>query len=274
MKNIILKIGLLFIGLIFSLTIDAQNEIIVPFSNPSGEKQLDVYIKDGSINVKGTDRKDVLIKYRNDNSEQKDKDHKDEEKELKGLKRIRSSNVRMEITEENNVVSILRSDIGNSIIVDIEVPKNINVNLENYLNGDVIVKDVNGDHTLASYTSSINASNIKGTVSASTYAGSIDISFSEITSDSDMSFSNFADDISISLPSSFNSNFKLKTNSGEILSDLDLVMIDNEPKIQQNTSDGVYKVFLDTWTFVKLNGGGPEITIKSEFGDIYIRGNK
>ena len=64
MKNI-KSIALTIMMLTSSIVVFAQDkgEIVIPLSNPGASCSLKVDIKRGSINVQGTDRKYVLVKY-------------------------------------------------------------------------------------------------------------------------------------------------------------------------------------------------------------------
>ncbi|HYC84403.1 MAG TPA: hypothetical protein VEB86_04240, partial [Chryseosolibacter sp.] len=64
---LVLGIGLIAIGLLLitSSISSAQgnNEITVPLSDPSKRAKLKAHLNYGSITIKGTARKDILVKY-------------------------------------------------------------------------------------------------------------------------------------------------------------------------------------------------------------------
>ena len=66
--NTNITIGVLLLILVMTGgSVFAQgNEITIPLSNPSERGKLKVDINSGSITVKATSRKDVLVRYRED----------------------------------------------------------------------------------------------------------------------------------------------------------------------------------------------------------------
>ena len=57
---------------------------------------------------------------------------------------------------------------------------------------------------------------------------------------------------------------------GDIFSDFDMA-VEKGPKQVVTAKSGTYRINQDSWTYGKVNGGGPEITLKSLQGNLYIR---
>jgi len=64
---------------------------------------------------------------------------------------------------------------------------------------------------------------------------------------------------------------KMRSDHGEVYSDFNMQMQERQTVVEKQTKSGIFKVFLDEWTIGKINGGGPEILLKSFHGNIYIR---
>ncbi len=261
-----------------SLILSAQaNSLEIPLSSPGQPGKLEVYIKSGDIVIKGGDRQDVLVEYMENIGENDDDDHDHGHghdkrgKNKKGLKKIGSTNLSLSITEKDNYVKIKRSSLIKSIKVIITIPRNFEVEAQNYMGGDITIEGITGELSLESYTGSIYADNINGSVSASTYAGEIGIVFDQVVADHSMSFSNYSGEIDITLPTDSKLDFKMKTNWGDIYSDIDLTVKDVKPEVKKEKEGDAYKVYTDSWTYASSNGGGPEMKIKSEYGSVYIR---
>src|SRR6186713_825427 len=87
------------------------NELTIPLSDPAKRGKLKAYLNSGSITVKGTARKDVLVKYSVSESEDGDEDEREEEHENNnknqsqsappktGLKKIGGGGIDLQITE-------------------------------------------------------------------------------------------------------------------------------------------------------------------------------
>ncbi len=263
--------------MLFSLAIGAQsNSLEIPLSSPGQPGKLDVYIKSGEIIIKGSDRQDVLIEYMENLEEEDDDDDHSRSKgkwkgKKKGLKKIGSTNLNLKITEENNYVKVKRTSLAKSIKVIITIPRNFEVEAQNYMGGNITVEDIQGELSLDSYTGNIYASRIVGSVSASTYAGEITVGIDELIAENAMSFSTYSGEIDITFPTDSKLDYKMKTNWGDIYSDIELTVKDVKAEVMKEQEGNAYKVYTDGWTFASSNGGGPEMKIKTEYGSIYLR---
>jgi DUF4097 and DUF4098 domain-containing protein YvlB len=86
-----------------------------------------------------------------------------------------------------------------------------------------------------------------------------------------MSFSTYNGDVDLTIPASTKATFKMKTQSGEILSAFDMTMVKSGPVQKKETGSNTYKVTVDEWVKGEINGGGPEISMRNYNGDIIIR---
>lgn len=241
-------------------------EITVPLSEPSKRGKVKVDVRKGSIDVIGTNRKDVLVKYTTMRSK-KDKPMKD------GLKVIASSATDLEISEKNNYIEIESDSWNRGVNLVVEVPSNVDLHVETYNNGDLYVKNVNGEIVADNYNGKITAEEISGSLVADTYNGKIVATFNAVTPDTPMAFTTYNGDVDLTLPSNFKGSMKMKTARGEVYSGFDFTVEKNKPVTKTEKKSGTYKVYLDDWVRGNINGGGPEIMIKNYNGDIYLRKN-
>lgn len=262
MKKYILTI----LAMVFLIRLNAQNEdqVTVPLSSSGKIGTLETDLKSASIKVIGTNRSDVLIKYAIIESEDED------EKSEGDLKKIPTNNFDLEISEDDNVVSIKSESWFQRMSIDIEVPVNFNLDLHNYTGQYLEVANITGDINLESYTGYIKATGIKGTASASTYAGKVEIAFDQITPDKPMAFSNYSGSIDLTLPADYKATFKMKTTFSEIFSAFDMDVATTPSKLKKVEGNS-FKLSTDEWTVGSINGGGPEIMIKNFSGGIYLR---
>jgi hypothetical protein len=266
MKNIISIIVLLFIA----VTGFAQDsgEIPIPLSDPSKRAKLKVYINYGSIDVRGTARKDVLVKYTGETD--RDDDH-DREKSKNGLRRIGGGTLDLEVSENSNFVKVQSDSWNNKCNLVIEVPSGIDMTLHTYNDGDIEVSNVQGEIELTNYNGEIAAENISGSVVATTYNGEIKVTFDKVTESAPMSFVTYNGDIDLTFPSTLKASLKMKTQQGEILTGFDVKLSAATPVKSEQTKGGTFKVTVDEWVRGDVNGGGPEIIMRNYNGDILVR---
>lgn len=261
------KLMLMVVMLGFGYTNYAQDsgELPVPLSDPSKRGKLIVDIHYGGVTVKGTARKDVLVKYASNEEDATGRSEKD------GLKRISSGTIELEASENNNVVKVESSSWNKKTNVIVEVPIGFDVKASSYNDGDIVISNIEGEVEITTYNGEVTAENISGSVVASTYNGEVKISFNKLKEGVPMSFSTYNGDIDLTIPAASKATFKMKTQSGEILSAFDMKMIESGPVQKKDTKSGTYKVVVDEWVKGEVNGGGPEISMRNYNGDVIIR---
>lgn len=283
MKKLRIAILITTISLVFTLLVSAQStgEFTVPLSDPAKRGSLYAKLNTGSITVKGTARKDVLVKYtqraaskgKHDDDDDCDECDNDSErdKDRGGLRKISSGTIGLEANETNNNVKVTSESWNNSIDLMIEVPSGMDMKVKAYNNGDITISDIEGEVEITNYNGGISAKNISGSVVASTYNGDIKITFDRIKENTPMSYSTYNGDIDITYPSNLKGTFKLKTERGEIYSGFDVTLVKTGPVQKKEAKSGTYRVVIDDWVKGDVNGGGPEFTMKNYNGDILIR---
>lgn len=262
-------LALTSIPVIFPVVAWAQggNEFTIPLSDPAKRGKLKAKINYGSITIKGTGRKDVLVRYTGEKDEDRGKgDSKD------GLKRIGGGGMDLEAAENTNVVSVKSDSWNNKLNLEIEIPSGMDLEVKTYNDGDLMVSNIQGEVALTNYNGEITALNVSGSVVATTYNGGIKVTFDRVTEGTPMSYSTYNGDIDITFPASLKATFKMKTEQGDIYSAFDNLEIKSSGPVQKkDTGSGVYKVVIDEWKRGDLNGGGPEFTMKNYNGDIILR---
>ncbi|MDX1666045.1 MAG: DUF4097 family beta strand repeat-containing protein [Saprospiraceae bacterium] len=264
MKNIIILILSLAA---FSLSsAQSSDEVNIPLSEPGKKGKLEVDIRYGSMEVVGTPRQDVLIRY----TPLGGADLKITEAN-NGLKKITGGAPDLEIYEKQNVVSVESNSWNKGLALYIEVPRSFDLSLDGYNKGKVKVQNIEGEVVIESYNGGIEATGISGSLVADTYNGDILVSFDRISPDMPMAFMTYNGTIDISLPPSVKADLKLKSEAGDIYTgfDIDLLPASTQPK--RVTEGGTRKTLFDGWIMGKINGGGPEFRMKNYHGDIYIR---
>jgi hypothetical protein len=266
------------------LKAQSGNEFAVPLSDPAKRGKLNAHLNYGSITVKGTGRKDVLVKYasaddnaknsnpKNKNSNKNDDDGDDDSNQSReGLKRIGGSGMDLEVTENNNNVNVKSNSWNHKMNLEIEIPAGMDLQLHTYNGGDLMVTNVQGELALSNYNGEITALNISGSVVASTYNGEIKATFDKVSDGTPMSFTTYNGDIDLTFPSTLKATLKMKTEQGEIFTGFDINVTSSGPVQMKDTKGGVTKIVVDDWKRADVNGGGPDFTMKNYNGDILIR---
>lgn len=267
MKKQSIVVACLIMLMCVSASVKAQgNEFTIALSDPAKRGKLKVHLNSGSITVKGTARKDILVKYKSEDDEAESK-----EKSKDGMKRISGGGVDLEASENANFVQIKSNSWNNEIDLEIEIPAGFDVQAHTYNDGDLMLSSIQGELALTNYNGEITALNISGSVIATTYNGEIKITFDKVSDNVPMSYVTYNGDIDVSFPASTKASFKMKTQQGDIYTDFDMKVVSSGPKKTEDSKSGSFKITIDDWKKGDVNGGGPEITMKTNNGDVKIR---
>jgi hypothetical protein len=248
------------------------NEFTIPLSDPTKRGKLKAHLNYGSITVKGTGRKDVLVHYSGESEEENDdRGHNHGNKSRDGLKRVSGGGMDLEASETNNYVKVQSDSWNHKMTLEIEVPSGFDLEVHTYNDGDLMITNVQGELALTNYNGEITALNISGSVIATTYNGEIKVTFDKVADNTPMSYSTYNGDIDITFPAAMKASLKMKTEQGEIYTGFDMSVTSSGPKKVEDKRSGYYKVVIDDWKKGDVNGGGPEITMKNYNGDIYVR---
>jgi hypothetical protein len=247
---------------------NAQNsgDFTVPLTDPGKRGKLKAHLNVGSITIKGTARKDVLVKY-----SAVDKHDRKVDQGKDGLKKISGGTMDLEVSENNNFVKVSSGSWNNGLNLELEVPSGMDLQVHTYNDGILTIQNIQGEIELNNYNGEIYAYNISGSVVATSYNGEIKVTFDKVADNAPMSFSTFNGDVDLTFPSNVKGSLKMKTNQGEVYTGFDINLVKSGPVQKKDEKSGTYKVVIDDWVKGDINGGGPEFMIKTYNGDIFVR---
>jgi ribosome-associated translation inhibitor RaiA len=259
-----MKYLILALSMLMSITMMAQeeHEVIVDLSNPSQRVKLEVGVNKGDLIIKGTARKNVLVRYKNESSS-KLKLHDGGN----GLKKIVGATNGIEITEEDNYIEIHNQNWNDKISIYIEVPFETDLEAGTMMEGVLEVNNVSGEMELENANGPVKATNVSGVVQANSFNGSVTVDFKKITPNAAMSFVSYNGKVDVSLPTATKFSVKAQTDHGDVYTGFDMKMEAKKSKQKENGKT----IYTDSWIRGAVNGGGPEFTFKTFHGDVYIR---
>jgi DUF4097 and DUF4098 domain-containing protein YvlB len=234
----------------------------------------------GGITVRGADVKEVLVEARSRGERgERERDHRSDRADRSdGMKRLDlPGNAGLDVTEEDNVVTIKTSSMNRPADLVITVPRRSSLRLKCMNDGDIQVEHVDGEIDANNLNGRITLKNVSGSVVAHSLNGAVFATIDRIDSGRPMSFSTLNGDIDVTLPDNLKANVRMKTDNGEIYSDFEVKLIAGA-SVEGNNSgrqpDGSYHLRFDHALRGTINGGGPEFQFTSFNGQIYIRRKK
>jgi DUF4097 and DUF4098 domain-containing protein YvlB len=152
----------------------------------------------------------------------------------------------------------------------VRVPSATDLRVEGANGGTVTVRGVSGQLEIVNSNAGIVLDRVRGTVVASTSNGVIEAMLETINPTLPMSFLTSNGRVELTLPPNVKANLRMESDTGAITTEFDLAQIGNE-EIQRKVLRGGR---LRTIVRGSVNGGGPEIDIRSENAPIVVRRQK
>lgn len=275
MKNLKIKVTLVSLLLLFVIKLSAQETVTIPLTNPDKEGFLKMGIINGSITIKGSNTKEVIVKgIKVEKAKSYYSGRKTSKNDVSGLKRISNNSLEFSAEEYNNEVYV-RSTPHGTTDFEIEVPKNFSLKISTINKGDIYVENVNGTMDVSNINGKITLKDISGSVSADALNKDIVVNFIKVTPNAPMAFSSMNGDIDITFPKNFKADLKMKSDRGEIFTDFDLKTKTNSSTVtkDENSKGNAFRVKVEKWIMGSINGGGSEVLFKNFNGDVIIRAN-
>jgi putative adhesin len=276
---------------------DAQAQrITIPLSDPGRPGSLQVDIVMGSITVKGSNRKDMLIEARGSSFVGLPRNRRaQDEPPPPGLRRL-TQNAPFTVEEDRNEVSIEVEAPTRSIDFTIEVPLRTNLDVETVM-GSVTVEGIEGELEIESVNGAVTLTNVGGSVVAHTVNGKLLATIARATPQQPMAFTSLNGSVDVTLPANVKANLKLRSDQGDVYTDFDLQQVRQDaanPNPNQNPNPNVdidrnrlrrdidrqradlqrRRVEIDNAIYGSINGGGPDFEMRTFNGNVYVRKGK
>jgi hypothetical protein len=243
------------------------DQVTVPLSDPSRPALIDVSLVQGSITVRGANRKDVLVIARTAT----DRSGRRYDPDATGMRRIPQT-AGFRITEEGNRVKVASDNPNRSITFEIEAPARTNLKLSTVNGGGILVENIEGDLEISNVNGGITLNGVAGTVNAGTTNGGVRASLTRVTANQAMAFTSLNGVVDVTLPPSTRANLRLRSDHGDVYSDFDLQLAASAPVVQDDRgANGRYRISRNRSIVGAINGGGPEFELRTFNSNVYVR---
>jgi len=220
--------------------------LLIPLKQPDLSGVLNFDNPKGSITVTGYDGNMIVITA-NARYAQKD---------------TRTQNSwKLTYEQQETNVNLYCNSQGNTIDVDIKIPRHFTLQLRSQDNGDVTVIRISGAIVVDNAQGAITLDNITGSAILNSVYGNITARFKQVSPDEPIMITTIDGDIELALPDAVHAKLKMNSTKGNILSDF--------PLIGSETASA--RLF--DWKSSFINGGGPEYVLRTYSGDIQIKRN-
>ena len=248
-----------------------SDRVTVPLSDASRPAVIEVSLTQGSITVRGSNRKDVLVTARPD----ADRPSRRSDPDASGLCRIPQS-AGYRISEEANRIKIRSDNPNRAITFEIEAPSRSNLKLSTVNGGEILVEGIDGEIDVSNVNGGIALNNVAGAVNAGTTNGDLRAQLTRVTGAREMSFTSLNGSVDVTLPPATKANLRLRSDHGDVYSDFDVQLAQaSAPTVQETrSSNGRYRINRNRTIVGAINGGGPEFELRTFNSNVYVRKGK
>jgi hypothetical protein len=242
-------------------------QLTVAFSDPGRVGKVRIDVRTGSITIRGTNRKDVLITARVRDVSGRDQ-RSSSEPPPAGFRRVPRPNS-FDVEESSNVIVVSAGATPGDF--DIEVPTRTNLQAS-LLDGHVNIRDVEGDIEVNNTNGGATMTNVGGAIVANSFNNALKATIARVTPDKPMAISSFNGVVDVTFPASIKAMFKLRSDHGEIITNFDLQMAPSlDSRLESRPGKESRKIEAGRFLLGAANGGGPEIELRSFNGSVYLR---
>ena len=247
------------------------DRISVPLSDPSRPGVIDISLVQGSITVRGTNRKDVAVVARPET----DRPSRRSDPDAAGLRRIPQT-AGYRITEEGNRIKLSADSPNRAISFEIEAPARTNLKLSTVNGGAILVENIEGDIEVSNVNGGVTLNGVSGSVVAGTTNGSVRATLTRVADAKEMAFTSLNGTVDVTLPPTTKANLRLRSDHGDVYSDFDLQLVPSAaPAVEDaRSSNGRYRINRSRAIVGTINGGGPEFELRTFNSNVYVRKGK
>lgn len=265
--------ALVVAGLFGGIALLAQDtsgdRLAVQLADPSQPGMLRASLMNGCFNIEGYDGREITVEGKRAARPRR------VPRAAEGLRRLDPPGLGVTVEVEGNTVKVQGHNADSDLLV--RVPRAMSMKVTCLNGGDLKVSGVTGDLELNNHNSGIVASGISGTVVAHSLNGNVNVSMDRMAPDKPMSLSSLNGNVDVTLPPDARATLRIKSDNGSTYTDFDVQLTPGaaKPVAEDNREKGGrFRVRTDSSMVGTIGGGGPDVSLKTLNGNIYLRKKK
>ncbi len=168
----------------------------------------------------------------------------------------------------------VESDNPNRAIdFEIEAPARTHLHVSTVNSGDIVIDAIDGDIEIENTNGSITLKGVAGSVVANTTNGNVLATLVRVAGQKAMAFTSLNGSVDVTLPPSTKANLRMRSDNGGVYSDFDVAMAATQPAVVRDTrrDGGRYRISMNRSIYGSINGGGPDIEVRTFNSNVYVR---
>jgi DUF4097 and DUF4098 domain-containing protein YvlB len=151
----------------------------------------------------------------------------------------------------------------------VTVPRDTQLVLCTINHGEITVAGTHGDFSVSNVNGRVELRDVRGSGTATTVNGPIDATLLDVPR-SNALFRTVNGAIRVTWPSQLAADLRMKTSNGGLFTDFDVVPLMRTAVAAPSRHDGRFVYRSNDFASVRVGGGGPEITLETFNGDVYV----
>ena len=250
----------------------ATDRITVPFSDPERPGTLKVNLLDGTVTIKGSNRRDVLFVANSPQAREALRRGRQTEPPP-GMRRLTQPGG-FGVEERDNEMSVSSAlNRDGAINLEVEVPMRTKLRVS-IVDGGITVDGVDGEMEINTVDGGIMLMNVGGSVVAHAVDGNINAIVARVAPQAPMAFTSLNGDIDVTLPAAVKANLRLRSDQGDVFTDFDVQVIAGASANRTQQRNGRVRIDVNRSIYGTVNGGGPDFELRTFDGNIYVRKGK
>jgi len=248
------------------------DRITVPFSDPERPGTLKVNLLDGTVTIKGSNRRDVLFVADSQGARQVLR-RRQQTEPPPGMRRLTQPGG-FGVEERDNEMSVSSGFNRDEINLEIEVPMRTKLRVST-VDGGITVDSVDSEIEINTVDGEITLTNVGGSVVAHAVDGNIAATVARVASQAPMAFTSLNGNIDVTLPAAVKANLRLRSDQGDVFTDFDVqVTASASANRTQQRNGRALRIDVNRSIYGTVNGGGPDFELRTFDGNIYVRKDK
>jgi hypothetical protein len=244
-----------------------QERFVIPLSAPGQPVHVQVELVYGSITVEPhSNANEVVVVAK---PEPEPGHHGGGQRQ--GMRRLPNLSLGLVVEEEGNVVQVSMDGPPRETVIQLMVPRRATLKLSTVNDGNITVRGIDGELELRNTNGDVVATDVAGAVVASTVNGEVKVTLTRVDPKAAMAFSSLNGDVDLTVPADLKADLRLRSDNGEIYSDFDVELLTQQSAVSEGRSGGRYRLEVQREVRGRVNGGGPEIQLRTFNGDVVLR---
>jgi putative adhesin len=252
-------------------TTPATDRLTVPFSDPDRPGTLKVTLLEGSVSIKGTNRRDVLF-VTNSQGARDALRRRQQAEPPPGMRRL-SQPAGFGVQERDNEMSV-SSSFDRHVDLEIEVPMRTRLQMSAVNGGGITVDGVDSEIEINTVSGGITLTGVAGSVVAHAVNGRIAATIARAAPQAPMAFTSLNGDIDVTLPPSVKANLRVRSDQGDVFTDFDVQLTASADASRTQRNGRAVRIDVNRSISGTINGGGPDFELRTFNGNIYVRKGK